>query len=682
MGAFRDWWFGTKSTPNLPANIPTAPVAYETINPNPLVVITSMGQEVRIDIDWLRQADPGTLYRSQPYLRAVISFLGRNIAQLGLGVYIRQGDDERAKASDSVAAQLLRSPNPYMTRYELFDALVCDLALWDRGYWWVRRDSKRPTGWRIDPLPSAWVAEPHGGDAISPEYWYVSQPGKSTLRVPAKEIVYFHGWNPETLILGVAPTETLKAILAEQIAAVVYRGQRWERGARVGTVITRPVDAPKWSETAETRFRTEWNERYTGRNGMDAGGTPILQDGMSLSRIGFSAVEDEFVEASKLALTTVASVYHVNPTMLGLLDNANYSNVREFRRMLYGDTLGPWLAMLEGRMNNFLLPMIGEPADEYVEFNINEKLQGSFEEQAQVASMAVGGPYMTRNEYRARQNLPPIEGGDELIVPMNVTEGGQPSPQTPLSAPPPIRLEGSPRTMADRPAERVSTAVMSKYRATDRQIEATRRTLAGFYQHQSEVVLTALNNKSDEPWWNADRWNRELTDDLMKVSAGVVDQLGTRVLGQLDMPDPFDMESVIDYLTDVIRYRAEQINETTKEQITDCLNRAGEEGAPIPRDVFDTAKSSRADLQSISLTTVMAGIAMCEAGKQSERQVGGKATKTWKVNSKDSRHPRMNNETVDIDSKFSNGADWPGDANLGPDETSGCKCDLVIANHH
>jgi len=59
MGAFRDWWFGTKSTPNLPANIPTAPVAYETINPNPLVVITSMGQEVRIDIDWLRQADPG-----------------------------------------------------------------------------------------------------------------------------------------------------------------------------------------------------------------------------------------------------------------------------------------------------------------------------------------------------------------------------------------------------------------------------------------------------------------------------------------------------------------------------------------------------------------------------------------------------------------------------------------------
>jgi hypothetical protein len=34
-------------------------------------------------------------------------------------------------------------------------------------------------------------------------------------------------------------------------------------------------------------------------------------------------------------------VYFINPTMVGILDNANYSNVREFRKALYGDNLGP-----------------------------------------------------------------------------------------------------------------------------------------------------------------------------------------------------------------------------------------------------------------------------------------------------------------------------------------------------
>ena len=32
--------------------------------------------------------------------------------------------------------------------------------------------------------------------------------------------------------------------------------------------------------------------------------------------------------------------------MVGVLDQANYSNVREFRKSLYSDTLGPWLTML------------------------------------------------------------------------------------------------------------------------------------------------------------------------------------------------------------------------------------------------------------------------------------------------------------------------------------------------
>jgi hypothetical protein len=35
---------------------------------------------------------------------------------------------------------------------------------------------------------------------------------------------------------------------------------------------------------------------------------------------------------------------------------------------------------------------------------------------------------MTRAEARARLNLPHLEGTDELIVPLNVLEGGQASP--------------------------------------------------------------------------------------------------------------------------------------------------------------------------------------------------------------------------------------------------------------
>ncbi|AZZ80795.1 hypothetical protein C5O27_06710 [Gordonia alkanivorans] len=94
---------------------------------------------------------------------------------------------------------------------------------------------------------------------------------------------------------------------------------------------------------------------------------------MELKRVGFSAKDEDYVEGTKLALTTVAAVYQVNPTMIGVLNNANYSKVREFRRMLYGDTLGPILSMLAARLNAFLAPCFGDTC-EYVEFNTGQKL--------------------------------------------------------------------------------------------------------------------------------------------------------------------------------------------------------------------------------------------------------------------------------------------------------------------
>jgi hypothetical protein len=85
------------------------------------------------------------------------------------------------------------------------------------------------------------------------------------------------------------------------------------------------------------------------RQGANAGGTPLLEDGMEIKTARFSAKDEQFVEASKLSLETCAQVYHINPTMIGMLDNANYSNVREFRKMLYGDNLGPEIERMQQR---------------------------------------------------------------------------------------------------------------------------------------------------------------------------------------------------------------------------------------------------------------------------------------------------------------------------------------------
>lgn len=378
------------------------------------------------------------LWREQPHLRTVVNFVARNIAQLGIHVFERDDEDGRNRVRTGPLADLLAEPNAEMTQFELIEATVLSRCLYDVTYWFVGRDTTAPSGWVLRHIPTPWVIGAVGASAFTVKGYRVAIPGAigAYTEIPAENMIAFRGFNPVDPKSGTPPVDSLKTILAEQIHAQVYRDQMWKRGGRVGSWIYRPAPpaSPQWSPEARERWIKDYREQFAGDNAPRAGGEPLLEDGMEIRTSRFSAKDEQFVDAAKLSLQTCAQVYHINPTMVGLLDNANYSNVREFRRMLYGDNLGPEIERFSQRINKKLVPLLADARKTYVEFNLQAKLAGSFEEQSALLLGAVGGPYMLRNEARAKLNMPAIDGGDELIVPLNVTPNGD---QEPIPAAPP-----------------------------------------------------------------------------------------------------------------------------------------------------------------------------------------------------------------------------------------------------
>jgi HK97 family phage portal protein len=406
------------------------------------VVYWQQSVDVGLLVDGMLQQPIERLWREQPHLRTVVGFIARNIAHLGLHAFERDAADGRNRLREGPLVQLLEQPNPQTTLYELIYATAASMCLYDVSYWYVGEDNNAVSGWVIRHLPTPWVIGTVGASAFAIDAYKVALPNNNGqwVEIPSKQIIEFHGWSPNDPKIGSSPVHALKSILAEQVHAQVFRDQMWRNGGRVGQYLTRPADAGDWGRgengkpSARERFIEQWQE-FAGDKGPKAGRTPLLEDGMELKSSRFSAKDEQYVEGNKLSLETVAQVYHINPTMVGLLDNANYSNVREFRRMLYGDTLGPYLAQFEQRINTRLVRRVAaRPDATYVEFNLNAKLAGSFEEQGAVLQTAVGGPWMTRNEARAKQNMPAIEGGDELILPLNLGQNGDQNP-TPAAPP-------------------------------------------------------------------------------------------------------------------------------------------------------------------------------------------------------------------------------------------------------
>lgn len=606
------------------------------------------------------------MWKHQPHLRTVVSFRARNIAQLGLHVYKRESDTDRKRDGESPLARALRRPDALSTYYDLMFSLVVDLDLYDRAYWMVTADSQ--TGEPVlRRLPPSWV-DPQWKNPWEVSGYQVSL-GDRTATFKPDEIIAFGGYSPDAVHGCSSTISSLKATLQAQIEAELYRMQVWKNGGRVSSYITRPKDAPDWNTESFDRFKADYDANY-GANGPKAGGTPVFEDGMELKSAGVNAREQQFVEAHRLHMQTVAAAYHINPAMVGDTAGTSYSNVREFRKMLYGDSLGPTLAQIESAVNTFLIPALGmDPDLFYVEFNIQEKLQGNFEEQASVLQSSVGAAWMTRNEARARMNLPALPGGegDDLITPLNVISGGQASPSDSGSQ---NVVSGENNDLESRSAGPIQVKSAEPRPFAPRLEELFSRT----FSRQREAVKTRLGVK-DDAWWDEDRWDRELSDDLMRASVDITVEAATEVLADIgEPPTRYNIERTRKYLEARSEGSAKDINAATRAAIADLLADGG--STDEIDGYFDVAESSRAETAALGAAAALVGFAAVEATKQTRPQ----ATKTWQVNSQNPRasHAAMNGETVPVSQDFSNGLPWPSAMGAGADEAAGCMCSLII----
>lgn len=622
------------------------------------------------------------LYTTQDNLQAVINFRANAIAQLPLKVYSRNGETERDRDRDSVAAKLLYKPNDYQTQFELIYGTLIEWDIFGSVYWLVTPSADTESGYEIHIIPSHWVVKKESKDAYGSSAIYVRQRnGGETVKIPKEYYINFSLYAPGNPGGFMSPISALRQTLLEQIEAAGFRRKLWKSSGRLNAQIVRPKDVQPWDETTRDKwieaFRAAW-----GAGGSNEGKIPLMEDGMEIKPFQTSFREQQWAESVKLNRETCAAAYQMNPSMIWHSDSQTYASAKDNARALYSDSLGPLIQRLQQRINAFLFPMIGASSKTYCEFDMQEKLRGSFEETASIMQSAVGGPWLTRNEARARMNLPPLAGGDELIVPLNVITGGQASPNdTHMDAQEPmttveVQEQGEKCSCGCHVKEaKTDGEIRFKGRASKEEDESVSAILTAFFNRQMKSVLPKVG--ASEDWWNEDRWNDELTADLVPVINAIADSHGKAaadVLGSEYIP-----EKTRAYLEAMCNGRATAINSSTKKKLESAIE--DEEDIELST-VFEKRAGVDALTIGASLATITSSWSTVEAVQQAESQPGytyKSVEKVWITgeNARES-HQLMNGESVPVEATFSNGLFWPGDDSADPSETCGCNCTTEI----
>jgi HK97 family phage portal protein len=593
------------------------------------------------------------MYRSSPAVRSVIDYIARNAGQLELRLYEELSEREREPRPDHDAALSLRYPNESDSSDRWIRQMFKQFLINDDAY--SLMTPAAGAQFSVFSVPTHMV-EVAGESLWRADSYIITKRDGTRDRWPTENIMHWRGENPDDPRIGLSHLETLRGVVAEDAALQVAITELANSGLTEPVWAYRPLEAPLIADPATVeRMEEDLTNKVHSRHRR----VMVTQEGTDLKSFGVSPRDAQMFEVRKWAVERVADEYG-----LPLDDDLNVK-----REDFYSDCLSPYCEMFTRMLNHRVLVSVYNWTDGCFEFNLDEKHMGDDRLKALVS--ATGRPVMLTNEARAKVNLPPVDGGDELVTPSNVVVGEKPSVDVmPVQDPNGPAQDGSARdgdlpevsrraiAMKSEEYEPVQQYLPERKRDLDVQHRAIDVCQGAVERHLARVERAlrgkaALKRKATYKDWA--RWDEEVGRDLNAVLASLVANEGSAYALKLAGGD-FDRTKVENYLREMAYGAAEGINGAVRRD----LRELGLEDAMSRRPQHVESAGS-------SLGAGAMRFARQEAAKQSPGYES--RVKSWIPNT--TRHAAYAGQTVPV------GANWP--AGFAPGAAPGCKCSMSIS---
>ena len=614
--------------------------------------------------------DPIRMFARRDAFRTVAEFIAESIAGVPFNLYQRNEQNGRKKlyADEHPVAGALDSPAPGTTQFRLVEGVMLDQVLHDR--WAIFLHDDVDAGLQLIRMPAQWVKfAVDGFRRIT--HVVVTIPGDDSKAhpIPANECLFDVGWEPSPskgFAHGYPISHTLEASAAELDQGAAYRRALLAGGPKVPMYIKRPADAADWIRNGG---RARFIESFKAYSNERAGEVPILEDGMEMAAAPQLVAKDVDYQAARLAAQIeFAIAMHIPPEIIGYRPGT-FSNLESFREQVYVDVLGGRITAFRQAVNAGLRRAGRVEGGYYVEENIGARLASAPEKQAGILQTQVGAPVRTVNEARRMLNLPPVDGGDELIVPLNVVKGG-------LASPTDTGPKADVYRVVERPAIEGKAATPAAYKATvEKQRDRFANDLRKAFVRQSNRVRAVLGSDSSpgplEDAFDLDLENEELASVIYPHSVALAAVGASVVLDRYNPDrDNFSEDVMYPWLQKAAAGTANMINKGTLSSLASSI--FGPDWQKDTADLFGRLAGEQADVWAQTVTTTSTNFGSADAAKASNL-----TNKTWRqTSSKEPRseHSALDGETVPANETFSNGMRWPGDPTGGATENANCHC--------
>ena len=165
-------------------------------------------------------------------------------------------------------------------------------------------------------------------------------------------------------------------------------------------------------------LRTQFAANYSGHK--NAHKPMILESGMKFASVGMSADDSQFLESRKFQISEIARWYRVPLHMLAEMDRSTFSNIEHQSIEFAMYAIRPWLVRIEQSIARDLLTD-EERRTMFASHTVEGLLRGDTASRYEAYGKGIQDGWLSRNEVRRLENMNPVDGLDEYILPLNFT---------------------------------------------------------------------------------------------------------------------------------------------------------------------------------------------------------------------------------------------------------------------
>jgi HK97 family phage portal protein len=331
------------------------------------------------------------------------------IASLPYFVYERLTNGQKDLARTSrLYALLHESPNARMTPFEFWRAMIMNHDLRGNAYARIERDPRTQEAISLWPMPA---------DQVTP---YVMPDGQMVYQYRIETDVailssdnVFHLKNLGNGTVGLSKLEFMRATTDEAAKAQNTASKLFgTHGKPTGVLMVDSV----LNEKQRDAIRKNFGEMALGNTGR----LYVLEAKMEYKQLALSPEDQQLLESRHFGIEEVCRWFDVPPVL------AHHSNVTTWGSGIdsildgwYKLSVRPMLVSIEQAVRKQVMTA-AQRTRMTAEFSLDALLRGNAKDRAELYAQLVQNGIATRAECRQLENLPPIEGADQLTAQTNL----------------------------------------------------------------------------------------------------------------------------------------------------------------------------------------------------------------------------------------------------------------------